>query len=132
VIDKGSCILLLLRSDGRGESLTVALRDEKEPMVSWAKRQWFSALGGEQLDEWQLYVEGRERAYGFLGEESGLRWEGNSWTSGNCTLRDGKEAMVRVLLGEEMGWSALEGEQLDEWQLYVEGRERSYGTFAGR
>jgi hypothetical protein len=39
--------------------------------------------------------------------------------------------MVRVL-GEEMGWSALEGEQLDEWQLYVEGRERSYGTFAGR
>jgi hypothetical protein len=34
--------------------------------------------------------------------------------------------MVRVL-GEEMGWSALEEEQLDEWQLYVEGRERAYG-----
>jgi hypothetical protein len=29
------------------------------------------------------------------------------------------------------GYAALEGEQLDEWQLYVEGRERSYGTFAG-
>jgi hypothetical protein len=72
-------------------------------MIFWAKRQW-SALGGEQLGEWQLYVEGRERSYG----------------------------TVRVLLGEEMGWSALEGEQLDEWQLYVEGRERSYGTFAGR
>jgi hypothetical protein len=43
------------------------LRDEKEPMVFWAKR--WSALGGEQLDEWQLYVKGRERAYGFLGEE---------------------------------------------------------------
>jgi hypothetical protein len=27
--------------------------------------------------------------------------KGNSLTSGNCTLRDGKEAMVRVL-GEEM------------------------------
>jgi hypothetical protein len=34
------------------------LRDEKEPMVFWAKR--WSALGGEELDEWQLYVEGRE------------------------------------------------------------------------
>jgi hypothetical protein len=49
--------------DEGGESLTVALRDEKEPMVFWAKRQW-SALGGEQLGEWQLYVEGRERSYG--------------------------------------------------------------------
>jgi hypothetical protein len=29
------------------------------------------------------------------------------------------------------GYAALEGEQLDEWQLYVEERERSYGTFAG-
>jgi hypothetical protein len=51
----------------KGNSLTSAnctLRDEKEPMVSWAKR--WSALGGEQLDEWQLYVEGRERSY--LGE----------------------------------------------------------------
>jgi hypothetical protein len=42
--------------------------------------------------------------------------------------------MVR-LLGYEMVWlccAVLEGEQLDEWQLYVEGRGRSYGTFAGR
>jgi hypothetical protein len=57
----------------------------------------------------------------------------NSLTSGNCTLRDGEEAMVR-LLGYEMVWlccAVLEGEQLDEWQLYVEGRGRSYGTFAG-
>jgi hypothetical protein len=64
----------------------------------------YAALEEEQLDEWQLYVEGRERAYGFLGEE--MVWlccvrKGNSWTSGNCTLRDGEEAMVR-LLGDEM------------------------------
>jgi hypothetical protein len=45
-------------------------RDEKEPMGFWAKR-WSgnAALEGEQLDEWELYVEGRERAYGFLSEE---------------------------------------------------------------
>jgi hypothetical protein len=38
--------------------------------VFWVKR-WsvYAALDDEQLDEWQLYVEGRERAYGFLGEE---------------------------------------------------------------
>jgi hypothetical protein len=29
----------------------------------------YAALEEEQLDEWQLYVEGRERANGFLGEE---------------------------------------------------------------
>jgi hypothetical protein len=55
---------------GKRNSLTsgnCTLRDEKEPMVSWAKR--WSALEGERLDEWQLYVEGRERVYGFLGEE---------------------------------------------------------------
>jgi hypothetical protein len=58
-----------------------------------------------------------------------LRWKRNSLTSGNCTLRDGKEAIWAK------GWSvysASEEEQLDEWQLYVEGRERSYGTCAGR
>jgi hypothetical protein len=63
-----------------------------------------------------------------------LRRKRSSLTSGNCRLRDGEEAMVR-LLGEEMVWlccAVLEGEQLDEWQLYVEGRGRSYGTFAGR
>jgi hypothetical protein len=62
-----------------------------------------------------------------------LRRKRNSLTSGNCRLRDGEEAMVR-LLGEEMVWlccAVLAGEQLDEWQLYVERRERSYGTFAG-
>jgi hypothetical protein len=92
-----------------------------------------------------------------------LRRKRNSLTSGNCTLRDGEESMVR-LLGYEMVWlccvgrgtsgrvaigtgkklwyvcwamrwsgyAVLEGEQLDEWQsLYVEGRERCYGTFAG-
>jgi hypothetical protein len=54
------------------------------------------------LTSWQLYVEGRERSYGTCaGRRDGLRWKGNSWTSGNCMLRDGKEAMVRVL-GEEM------------------------------
>jgi hypothetical protein len=109
------------------------LRDEKEPMVFWAKR-WsgYAALEGEQLDEWQLYVEGRERSYGtFAGLRDGLsmlRRKRNSLTGGNCTLRDEKEPMVFWA----KRWSALEGEQLDEWQLYVEGRERSYGTCAGR
>jgi hypothetical protein len=54
-----------------------------------------------RLDDWHLYVEGRERAYGFLGEEMVCVRRGTSWTSGNCTLRDGKEAMVRSL-GYEM------------------------------
>jgi hypothetical protein len=57
-----------------------------------------------------------------------LRRNRNSLTSANCALRDEKEAIW------VKRWSvnaALEGEQLDEWQLYVEGRERSYGTFAG-
>jgi hypothetical protein len=58
------------------------LRDEKEPMVFWAKR-------------WS--------GYAASGRRDGLRWKGNSLTSGNCTLRDGIEAMVRVL-GEEMVW----------------------------
>jgi hypothetical protein len=94
---------------------------------------WLCCVGREQLDEWQLYVEGRERAMvRLLGEEmvwSMLRRKRNSLTSGNCTLRDEKEPMV---FWARWRWSALEGEQLDEWQLYVEGRERSYGTFAGR
>jgi hypothetical protein len=44
------------------------LRNGKEAI--WAKR-WsvYAALEEEQLDELQLYVEGQERAYGFLGEE---------------------------------------------------------------
>jgi hypothetical protein len=47
-----------------------------------------------------------EKSLRFSGRRDGLamlRWKGNSLTSGNCTLRDGKEAtsMVR-LLGEEM------------------------------
>jgi hypothetical protein len=116
------------------------LRDEKEPMVFWAKR-WSgcAALGGEELDEWQLYVEGREKSYvRVLGDVCWvMRWYGrrdmlcrkrNSLTSGNCTLRDEKEPMVFWA----KRWSALGGEQLDEWQLYVEGRQRSYGTCAGR
>jgi hypothetical protein len=53
----------------------------------------------------------------------------NSLTSGNCTLRDEKELMV-FWAKRWSSYAALEGEQLDEWQLYVEGRERSYGTFA--
>jgi hypothetical protein len=58
-----------------------------------------------------------------------LRRKRNSLTSGNCTLRDGIEAMVRVL-GKEMVWlCCVEGEQLDEWQLYVEGRERAMVRF---
>jgi hypothetical protein len=105
------------------------LRDEKESMVFWAKR--WSALEGEQLDEWQLYVEGPERSYGtFAGRRDGLSVlcrKRNSLTSGNCTSRDEKEPMVFWA----KRWSALEGEQLDEWQLYVEGRDRSYGTCAG-
>jgi hypothetical protein len=108
------------------------LRDEKEPMVFWAKR-WsgYAVLEGEQLDEWQLYVEGRERSYGTCaGRRDGLRWKGNSLTSGNCTLRDEKEPMV-FWAKRWSGYAVLEGEQLDEWQLYVEERERSYGTSAG-
>jgi hypothetical protein len=44
------------------------LRNGKEAI--WAKR-WsvYAALEEEQLDELQLYGEGQERAYGFLGEE---------------------------------------------------------------
>jgi hypothetical protein len=67
----------------------------------------YAAKEEEQLDEWQLYVEGRDRSYGTCaGRRDGLamlRWKGNSLTSANCTLRDEKEAtsMVR-LLGEEM------------------------------
>jgi hypothetical protein len=84
-----------------------ALRDEKESMVFWAKR--WSALEGEQLDEWQLYVEGRQRSYGkCAGRRDSLRWKGNSWTSGNCALRDRKKAMVRVL-GEGMVWLCCVG-----------------------
>jgi hypothetical protein len=56
-----------------------------------------------------------------------LRRKKNSLTSGNCTLRDEKEPTVFWAKRR----SALEGEQLDEWQLYVEERERSFGTFAG-
>jgi hypothetical protein len=38
--------------------------------VCWAmRRSVYAAWEKEQLDEWQLYVEGQERAYGFLGEE---------------------------------------------------------------
>jgi hypothetical protein len=53
-----------------------------------------------------------------------LRWKGNSLTSGNCTLRDGKEA---ILAKRWSVYAALEEEQLDALQLYVEGRERAYG-----
>jgi hypothetical protein len=71
-----------------------------------ARRRDGLRLEGEELDEWQLYVEGRERSYGrFAGRRDGLRSKGNSWTSGNCTLRGGKDAMVR-LLGDGMIWSA--------------------------
>jgi hypothetical protein len=90
---------MLRRKRNRLTSGNCTLRDEKEPMVFWAKR-------------WSGYA----------------ALEGKSWTSGNCTLRDEKEPMVFWA----KRWSALEGEQLDEWQLYVEGRERSYGTCAGR
>jgi hypothetical protein len=60
-----------------------------------------------------------------------LRRKRNSLTSGNCTLRD-EEAMSLWFLCwalEEMVCVGLccVGEQLDEWQLYVEGRERAYG-----
>jgi hypothetical protein len=63
-------------------------RDEKEPMGFWAKR-WSgnTALEGEQLDEWELYVEGRERAYGFLGEE--MVWL--------CCVRRGTAGRVAIV-----------------------------------
>jgi hypothetical protein len=62
-----------------------------------------------------------------------LRRKRNILTSGNCTLRDGIEAMgVSAGAKRWSGYAPLEGEQLDEWQLHVEERERSYGTFAGR
>jgi hypothetical protein len=54
-----------------------------------------------------------------------LRWRRNSLTSGNCTLRDEKEPMV-FWAQRRSSYAALEGEQLDKCQLYVEGRERSY------
>jgi hypothetical protein len=56
-----------------------------------------------------------------------LRRKRNSLTSGNCPLRDEKEPMVFWAM-RWSGYAALEG---DEWQLNVEERERSYGTFAG-
>jgi hypothetical protein len=37
-----------------------------------------------------------------------MRRKRNSLTSGNCTLRDGEEAMVR-LLGNEMVWLCCVG-----------------------
>jgi hypothetical protein len=61
--------------------------------VCWAMR-WlvYAVLEGEQLDEWQLYVEERERSYGTsagLGDgRSMLRRKRNSFTSGSCTLWD--------------------------------------------
>jgi hypothetical protein len=57
-----SGLSMLRRKRNSLTSGNCTLRDEKEPMVSWAKR--WSALGGKQLDEWQLYVEGRGRSYG--------------------------------------------------------------------
>jgi hypothetical protein len=101
---------MLRRTRNSLTSGNCTLRDEKEPMVFWAKR--WSPLGGEQLDEWQLYIQGRQRSYGmFAGLCDGrsmLRRKRNSLTSGNCTLRDGIEAMVRVL-GEEMVWLCCVG-----------------------
>jgi hypothetical protein len=57
-------------------------------MGFWAKR-WSgnAALEGEQLDEWELYVEGRERAYGFLGEE--MVWL--------CCVRRGTAGRVAIV-----------------------------------
>jgi hypothetical protein len=59
-----------------------------------------------------------------LGEEMVGR-KRNSLTSGNCTLRDEKEPMV-FWAKRWSGYAALEEEQLDTWQLYVEGREMGY------
>jgi hypothetical protein len=97
---------MLRRKRNSLTSANCTLRDEKEPIVFWAKR--WSALEGEQLDERQLYVEGRERGYWygtFAGRRDGrsmLRRKRNSFTSGNCTLRDGRDAtsMVRLLCEE--------------------------------
>jgi hypothetical protein len=77
--------------------------------ICWAmRRSVYAALEGEQLDERQLYVEGQEKSLWFSGRRDGLRWEGNSWTSANYTLRDGEEAMV-CLLGDEMAWLCCVG-----------------------
>jgi hypothetical protein len=54
-----------------------------------------------------------------------LRRKRNSLTSSNCTLRDGKLCYVCWAM-RWSGYAALEGEELHECQLYVEGRERSY------
>jgi hypothetical protein len=48
------------------------------------------------------------RLLGYEMVWSMLRRKRNSLTSGNCTLRDGIEAMVRVL-GEEMVWLCCVG-----------------------
>jgi hypothetical protein len=107
VIDKGSYYYVQMDEvKFDGWQLYVEGRERGYGMVFWVKR-WsvYAALEEEQLDEWQSYVEGRERNYGTCaGRRDGLAmlcWKGNSLTSGNCTLRDGKEAMVR-LLGYEM------------------------------
>jgi hypothetical protein len=90
---------MLCRKRNSWTSGNCTLKDEEEPMVFWAKR-WsgYAALEGEQLDEWQLYVEGRDRSYGTCaGRRDGrsmLRRKRNSLTSGNYTLRDEKEPMV--------------------------------------
>jgi hypothetical protein len=94
---------MLRRKRNSLTSSNCTLRDEKEPMVSWAKR--WSALEGEQLDEWQLYVEGRDRSYGTCaGRRDGLamlRRKRNSLTSGNCMYVEGRKR-VYGFLGEEM------------------------------
>jgi hypothetical protein len=61
-----------------------------------------------------------------------LRRKRNSLTSDNCALRDGKKLWYVCWAKSWSSFAALEREQLDQWQLNVEGRERSYGTFAGR
>jgi hypothetical protein len=66
--------------------------------VCWVMR-WsvYAAQEKKQLDECQLYVEGTGKSLWFSRRRDDLamlRWKGNSWTSGNCTLRDGKEPMV--------------------------------------
>jgi hypothetical protein len=75
-------------------------------------------------DEKELWFSGRRDGLAML------RRRRNSSTSGNCTLRDEKESMV-FWAKRWSSCAALEGEQLDEWQLYVEGRERSNGSLLG-
>jgi hypothetical protein len=62
------CVCLREKSGSSSVSNTLVINHGPQQALS-TRWSGYAALEGEQLDEWQLYVEGRERANGFLGEE---------------------------------------------------------------